>query len=266
VKAAPNQGSETANTPLPDETAVEFSDNGTVAANATQSAEDALKAELARIETQLNDLRAKIARLHSAGLSGEKLNLGEAKATRSVAANRRKWPSNVATAESEPNQPDMNPIPRATRTAAQGDAFVDKQAAPRQPIADKGHAGIHFDVVRLAEAYADAVGGLDVARARLEQAIATANEGNATTAARAEVKVQEITVRSAERKLLSLRRIAQLVTGAAEVELKSCEEEIQWQKNLFEKGYISEGQVRSAARQYQSADANLKTLRSILAE
>ena len=43
--------------------------------------------------------------------------------------------------------------------------------------------GLHLDLVRLAEAYADAVGGVEIAKAKLELAMAAANEANANAAA-----------------------------------------------------------------------------------
>ena len=85
------------------------------------------------------------------------------------------------------------------------------------------------------------------------------------TPPRAEVKIQEVTVRTAERKFLSLRRIAEVVTGAAQEEAKSREDDVIRLKQLFANGVVSESNVRGD-RQYQAAQANLKTLLAILAD
>jgi hypothetical protein len=179
------------------------------------------------------------------------------------AANDDKRPAEPA-ADMKATQPGI--ALGANSDGGQVGTLASTPATVRQS-AEAAVGGLHLDLVRLAEAYADAAGGVEIAKARLEQiTIAATHDPNATAGSRAEIKVQEITVRSAERKFASMRRIAEVVTRAADEEAKSAEEEIEFLRRMHEKGFVSEGEVRKAMRQYQAAQANLKTLRSILAE
>jgi hypothetical protein len=254
--------------PAPDLVTVEIGSDTPAADGAGQTE---LEAELIKLEKQVQDLRARLAKAQRAATATRRPKTPEA-TVEAVPATGKLW-SRRRLLETEAPKDELPRLPAEGHAAgtvgapaAGGETNAATPAAARQPAAEAAVGGLHLDLVRLAEAYADAVGGVEIARARLEQAQAAAQEANVGAAARAEVKVQEITVRTAQRKLTTLRRIAEVVTGTAEQEANSTDEEIKHVKQLYERGYVSESHVRDAMRRYQSVQANLKTLRSILSE
>ncbi|HVC99205.1 MAG TPA: M56 family metallopeptidase [Pirellulales bacterium] len=272
--------------PAPGLVTVEIGSDSSVAVDEIQS--DDLEAEFARLEKQIEALRARLAKAQDTGATpppkpkkwdvwiekvpgttrvirtweGEQLN-------RTDDAKSDALPGNKSDAGVIGTLPE-NTTDGTTRNTV-GDPFAAPTAAGRQSALEASVGGLHLDLVRLAEAYADAVGGVEIAKARLQLAMAAANELNAIATVRdeinlrAEIKIQEVSVRTAERKLSSLRRIAEVVTGAAEDEAKSCEDDFKRMQQL-PRGIVPGSQLRDAMRQYQAAQANLKTLLAILAE
>jgi beta-lactamase regulating signal transducer with metallopeptidase domain len=239
------------------------SDDGLVTGD--EAAQKALEAELMKLEKQVQDLRDRLAKASASA---------ETRRTKNPGATTERFPASgsvryIRRTQSEKPKDDVSRLPADEHAIVVESTPPATAAAPAgvgQPSTETKVAGLHLDVVRLAEAYADAAGGVDIAKARLEQAIAAAQEASAGAAMRAEIRVHEITVRTAQRKFASLRRIAEAVTAAADEEAKASEDEIKHLKQLFEKGYVTESHVRDAVRRHQAAQANVKTLRSILAE
>lgn len=270
-----------------DTVTVEIGNDSFVAVDEIQGND--LEAELVRLEKQIDALRRRLTKAQAAGAAPATTpKRFEALVEKVPSTTREKYTRLWNKRSGQPgstNDVNSNAVPSTpgddgaaghdmirenskagTALTTESDPIAATATAARQTALEVAVGGLHLDLVRLAEAYADAVGGVEIAKARLELAMAAANEANANAAARAEVKIQEVTVRTAERKFLSLRRIAEVVTGAAQEETKSREDDVIRLKQLFANGVVSESNVRGALRQYQAAQANLKTLRAILAD
>jgi hypothetical protein len=150
------------------------------------------------------------------------------------------------------------------RLADQGEGAVDVRGKPDDFSL---HAGglAQLDLVRLAEAYSDAVAEVEIAKARLAQVHET-NDRNPDTLPATEVAIHEVRYLAAERKLKLLRAIASAALQAAKAELEALHDQHLGIQRLAEKGIASQQQVRASLARRSRVESTLKILELIVAE
>ncbi|MEX2121094.1 MAG: hypothetical protein WD847_15995 [Pirellulales bacterium] len=150
------------------------------------------------------------------------------------------------------------------RLADQGEGAVDVRG---QPDDFSLHAGglAQLDLIRLAEAYSDAMAEVEIAKARLAQVHET-NDRNPDTLPATEVAIHEVRYLAAERKLKLLRAIASAALQAAKAELEASHDQHLSTQRLAEKGFATQQQVRASLARRTRIESTVKILELIVAE
>ena len=138
-----------------------------------------------------------------------------------------------------------------------------KKSKPRNnPLA--GNAVLStapMDLIRLATTYADAVAERDLLVAEFETKDRLAQQKAVSSH---EVRLIEIRLKAADRKLNFLREIAKAALSSAAMRERSVKSQLEHTKSMFAKGYVTAAEIARAEEGLISNEANMRILKLIL--